>query len=95
MEDKLAEARNVSFPDTMEIKAKKEEMLMNLLRSGARLMRHPKVSPEIHDARVATCEGCPSFKRDGRRCAECGCFVDKKAWLGGDPSTLCPLSKWV
>lgn len=44
-----------------------------------------------HFARVAACEGCPSYDPGPAGCRECGCSVAIKArWR----SESCPLGKW-
>jgi len=53
--------------------------------------RLPEVATEdLVRARLQECEACPSFTQ-GRRCKECGCFMDLKTQL---LHASCPLNKW-
>ena len=48
------------------------------------------VSDDQYLERLKICEGC-EYMRTDRRCAKCGCFLDKKAkWR----SSSCPIGKW-
>ena len=63
-----------------------------------------EVAPEIQQARIAICEGCPTFDKNRRLCQKeyggCGCFVDiKTKYLEIDFVTYteivkCPKNKW-
>lgn len=53
-----------------------------------------KVSFEVREERYDTCKACPAFRESDKRCSECGCFMEAKTWIGGDPDQLCPLKKW-
>lgn len=63
-----------------------------------------EVAPEIQQARIAICEGCPTFDKAKRLCQKskggCGCFVDiKTKYLEIDFVTYkeqvkCPKGKW-
>ena len=62
-----------------------------LARAGSRMlkmiadgMQFKKVSPEVAQARIETCEGCESMTED-RQCRECGCLVDFKVTLETNP----------
>lgn len=70
------------------------EMAGGLLKTTKQALVNGKVKAEIRADRIAVCELCPSFNKSSRRCNECGCFMDAKTWVGGDPSQLCPLNKW-
>ncbi len=51
-----------------------------------------KLAPEAeYQRRLATCEGCPLFDRDQKRCAKCGCYTDYKLRMR---SERCPEGKW-
>lgn len=57
-------------------------------------IQHGRVSAEIRKARYDTCKACPAFRKNDKRCSECGCFMEAKSWIAGDPDGLCPLKKW-
>ena len=71
------------------------KMASGLVKSGKQALVNGRVTSAVKEERIATCEQCPSFNKGSRRCNECGCFMDAKSWIGGDPDTLCPLKKWV
>jgi hypothetical protein len=52
----------------------------------------PVVTPEVFQARVATCEKCPLFS-DDRKCTHplCGCPMDRKGWWA---EQACPCGLW-
>ena len=54
-----------------------------------------QVIPPIREERMDTCRQCPHFIEDTKRCSQCGCFMEAKSWLNGDPKQLCPAKKWV
>ena len=70
------------------------EMASGLLRSAGQALAHGKVSEEIREERYNTCKQCPFFLADSKRCSECGCFMEAKTWIGGDPNMLCPKQIW-
>lgn len=70
------------------------KMAGGLLKTAGQAMRHGKVSAEIREERYDTCKACPFFIEDSKRCSECGCFMEAKTWVGGNPNTLCPKQKW-
>ena len=78
-----------------EIKPSASQMAGNLLKTGAQAFTKGKVSSQVREERYATCKGCPSFRKADKRCSECGCFMEAKTWVGGDPNKLCPLRKWA
>lgn len=53
-----------------------------------------RVSKEVREERYDTCKACPAFRKEDKRCSDCGCFMEAKTWIGGDPDTLCPQKKW-
>ena len=69
-------------------------MARNLAQTAKQAVRHGKVSEEIREERYETCKACPHFIEDSKRCSECGCFMEAKTWVGGDPKALCPKQKW-
>lgn len=77
-----------------KVKASAGRMAGGLLRSAGQALMHGKVSSEIREERYDTCKACPFFIEDSKRCSECGCFMEAKTWIGGDPNTLCPKQKW-
>ena len=77
-----------------KVKATKKQMLTGLMKTAGQAVRHGKVSAEIREERYDTCKSCPAFLEDSKRCNECGCFMEAKTWVGGNPDMLCPLKKW-
>lgn len=70
------------------------KMARGLMKTGAQAIRHGKVSGEIREERYDTCKKCPFFNAESKRCTDCGCFMEAKTWVGGDPDQLCPQKKW-
>ena len=77
-----------------KVEASAGTMLRGLARTAGQAMMHGKVSSEIREERYNTCKACPFFVEDSKRCSECGCFMEAKTWIGGDPNALCPKQKW-
>ena len=77
-----------------KVNASTGKMAKGLLKTAGQAFRHGKVSAEIREERYDTCKSCPFFIEDSKRCSECGCFMEAKTWVGGDPNTLCPKQKW-
>lgn len=77
-----------------KLKARNAELAKNLVKTASQALRHGKVNAEIRNERYETCRGCPAFLADSKRCSECGCFMEAKTWIGGNPDDLCPLKKW-
>lgn len=77
-----------------KIKASAGKMAQGLIKTAGQAMRHGKVKAEVREERYDTCKACPAFNPDSKRCSECGCFMEAKTWVGGDPNMLCPLKKW-
>ena len=95
----LALARNraedgIKKGHATKVKASAGKMAIGLARAAGQAIRHGKVSAEIREERYETCKACPAFIEDSKRCSECGCFMEAKTWVGGDPNSLCPLRKW-
>ena len=70
------------------------KMARGLVRTAGQAMMHGKVSSEVREERYDTCQACPSFDSKSKRCNDCGCFMEAKTWVGGDPDALCPQKKW-
>lgn len=69
-------------------------MVTGLAQATKQAIRNGRVTEEIRNERYETCKNCPFFVEDSKRCSECGCFMEAKTWIGGDPDTLCPKQKW-
>lgn len=78
-----------------QVKASASEMAKGLLKTAGQAMSRGKVKAEVRKERYNTCKACPAFLADSKRCSECGCFMEAKTWVGGDPNMLCPLKKWT
>lgn len=90
-----ADARgNAVRVQSRDVKATSKTMLNGLIKTAGQAIRHGKVSAEVRNERYKTCQGCPAFIADSKRCSECGCFMEAKTWVNGDKSFLCPLDKW-
>lgn len=70
------------------------KMAKGLVKTAGQAIRHGKVSSEIREERYNTCKACPLFNPESKRCNDCGCFMEAKTWVGGDPDALCPQQKW-
>ena len=70
------------------------KMAKGLMKTAGQAMRNGKVSAEIREERYDTCKSCPFFVKDSKRCSDCGCYMEAKTWVGGDPKNLCPQNKW-
>lgn len=90
-----AKARQLSSQEDPEVKVGIGRMANGLLKTGAQAIRNGRVSNEIREERYAMCKECPSFNRQNRRCSDCGCFMEAKTWVGGNPKKLCPQKKWL
>lgn len=77
-----------------KVKASPAQMAGGLLKSANQALRAGRTSEEIRNERYDTCKSCPSFIEKTKRCSECGCFMEAKTWIGGNPDALCPLKKW-
>jgi hypothetical protein len=96
--EELTKAMNKANPGNIahskKVKASPKEMITGLSKATGQAIRSGKVSAEIRNERYSTCKSCPSFIKDSKRCSECGCMMEMKTWIGGNPNTLCPLQKW-
>jgi len=77
-----------------KVQASAGKMAKGLLKTAGQALRHGKVSAEIREERYDTCKACPLFDPESKRCTDCGCFMEAKTWVGGNPAALCPQSKW-
>lgn len=71
------------------------ELAGGLAKVALQGIRHGKVSSEVREERYDTCKACPLFRESDKRCSDCGCFMEAKTWIGGDPDILCPQQKWA
>ena len=75
-----------------------------LKKAAEALLSVEKINnPLIAKARAKTCENCPKFDREQKRCTVCGCFLESKIVLmtsknikklGRIEITHCPLGLW-
>lgn len=93
-ESLMAKMRPGSAKKATKVNASAKKMAGGLLKVAGQAMRHGKVSAEIREERYDTCKACPFFVEDSKRCSECGCFMEAKTWIGGNPDVLCPKQKW-
>lgn len=77
-----------------QVKATAGQMAGGFIKTAGQALRNGRVSKEVREERYDMCKGCPAFLEDSKRCSECGCFMEAKTWIGGDPKMLCPLKKW-
>lgn len=76
------------------VKASMSRMAKGLISNAATAMTQGRVAPSIREERFKTCKACPHFIESSKRCSECGCMMEMKTWLNGDPKQLCPKQKW-
>ncbi len=77
-----------------KVEARVGKMAKGLMKTAGQAVLNGKVSKEIREERYDTCKSCPFFVEDSKRCSDCGCFMEAKTWVGGDPDFLCPQKKW-
>ena len=77
-----------------KIKASGLEMARGMAKVAMQGLKNGKVSKEVREERYDTCKACPLFDSESKRCTDCGCFMEAKTWIGGDPDMLCPQKKW-
>ena len=70
------------------------KLASGLTKTAAQAVMNGRVSKEIREERYETCKACPLFDSNTKRCTDCGCFMEAKTWVGGNPDTLCPKQKW-
>lgn len=93
-QDSLMALANAKSNPATKVTASAGRMAKGLLKTAGQAIRHGKISAEIREERYDTCKACPAFIPDSKRCSDCGCFMEAKTWVGGDPDTLCPQKKW-
>lgn len=91
----LTAAAKTNQPHATKVRASAAKMASGLFRSAGQAVLHGRVSAEVRNERYDTCKACPFFIEDSKRCSECGCFMEAKTWIGGDPKLLCPKQKWA
>ena len=77
-----------------KVRAGAKQMAGGLLKTARQGLMNGRVSAEVREERYDTCKACPAFIEDSKRCADCGCFMEAKTWVGGSPKGLCPQNKW-
>ncbi len=87
------EARTRKEPP-QKVKANLRQMASGLASAAVASVRNGKVDSLTREARFDTCKACPSLIKESKRCSECGCFMQAKTWINGNPDVLCPLKKW-
>ena len=70
------------------------KMAKGVMRTASQAARYGRASEEVRTERYETCKACPAFNPKSKRCKDCGCFMEAKTWVGGNPDTLCPRKKW-
>lgn len=83
-----------SAQHTPKVKATPGMLATGLAKTALQGIKHGRVSAEVREERYDMCKACPAFRETDKRCSECGCFMEAKTWIGGDPDYLCPLKKW-
>jgi hypothetical protein len=78
-----------------KVNASVGKMARGFVKTAGQALRKGGVAKEIRDERYDTCKSCEFFVKESKRCSECGCFMEAKTWIGGDPKQLCPKKKWV
>ncbi len=91
---RLTQERVSKISKSTVVNATAGSMARNLLKTAGSAIRHGSVSSEIREERYDTCKSCPFFIEESKRCSDCGCFMEAKTWVGGDPDDLCPQKKW-
>jgi len=90
----MAKVKKAEPERVKKVKASTSKMAKGLLKTAGQALRYGKVSAEVREERYDTCKACPFFIEDSKRCSDCGCFMEAKTWVGGDPKRLCPQKKW-
>ena len=93
--EKLTELAGIKQKASPDVKGPSVgKMAAGLMRTAGQAVMNGKVSKEIREERYDTCKACPFFNEKSKRCNDCGCFMEAKTWVGGDPDMLCPQKKW-
>lgn len=82
------------YPPARKVKASGGQMISNFFGTATQAIKSGRATEAVRNERYEICKACPSFIEDSKRCSECGCFMEAKTWVGGDPNQLCPLQKW-
>lgn len=77
-----------------KVKRSLKEMAKGFAQTAGYAAAGGRVVKEVRDERYDTCQKCPHFIEDSKRCSECGCFMEMKTWINGPKNKLCPLDKW-
>jgi hypothetical protein len=77
-----------------KIKATVAGLARGLGKTALQGILNGKVSREVREERYDICKACSAFRKQDKRCSECGCFMEAKTFIAGDPDMLCPLKKW-
>jgi hypothetical protein len=89
----LMKQKNIQI-SKQSINATPMQMLRGMASVAGQAIQHGRVSEQIREERYSTCKACPFFIEESKRCSECGCFMEAKTWVGGDPNGLCPKQRW-
>ena len=92
--ERIKAAERMDAAQATKVNATRGAMLQGLVKSATQAVRNGKVSPEIREERWATCQACPALIKSSNRCSDCGCFMQAKTWIAGNPDHLCPRQKW-
>jgi tRNA(Ile2) C34 agmatinyltransferase TiaS len=49
------------------------------------------VTEPVYTERMNICNGCEFFRKEDKRCTQCGCFMEAKTRL---KNVECPIHKW-
>lgn len=89
-----AEWERLKEEGAKKMRTRNAKLAKNLVKTAGQVLRHGRVNAEIRNERYETCRTCPAFIADSKRCSECGCLMEAKTWVGGNPDQICPLKKW-
>ena len=91
---KSADSSKKEVVHAKKVKAGAGRMAKGFVKTARQAILKGKVSEEVREERYDTCKACPFFVEKSKRCSDCGCFMEAKTWVGGDPKILCPQKKW-
>lgn len=94
IDNRIKKAERMSPAQATKVKASRMKMLQGLVQNASTAVVSGRVSAEVREERWATCQACPALIKKSNRCSDCGCFMQAKTWINGDPATLCPRKKW-
>ena len=49
------------------------------------------VTEDVYNIRMSICNDCEFFRKEDKRCSQCGCFMEAKTRF---KKTYCPIHKW-